>query len=157
MKLPLVRQSITRKTKPIAKYIVTYRTTLEAKYIQLLRIEKEYLNSMPCMTHNYHLKFPLHLPDSELPGSQKTIKEIISHTVAAFPSLRGKNKISDNQDKTAYPQTSCLLYSETRGIYLSNLSVPARSRSFGTGQDRNTSDKPSYLGRTYRQVSATNK
>lgn len=88
MKLPLVRQSITRKTKPIAKYIVNYRTTLEAKYIQLLRIEKEYLNSMPCMTHNYHLKFPLHLPNSELPGSQKTAKEIISHTVAAFPSLK---------------------------------------------------------------------
>jgi hypothetical protein len=34
--------------------------------------------------------------------------------------------------------------------YLSSLSVPARRSSLGTGHDRKTSDKPSYLGKSQR-------
>jgi hypothetical protein len=38
--------------------------------------------------------------------------------------------------------------------YLSSLSVPARRSSLGTGHDRKTSDRPSYLGKAKEQVLA---
>lgn len=110
-----------------------------------------YLYGMACVSDNHHLKLPLHLTycKSSGKGGRKRRRKIYSSTRRNSSALacnsKRKKTVSVVILSTKVSQNSMQVLGKFSSKNLSSLSVPARSKSFGTGEDKNFSESPSYL------------